>query len=88
MKADLAEPPFPAADADGNRPAHEYAIVSIARSILRDRRRLGLSQADLARLAGIRPETLNRIEQGRNAPSVPTIAKIERDLIAAGREKK
>jgi len=88
MKADLAEPSLPPADADGNRPAVEYAAVSIARSILRARRRLGMTQAYLARLAGIRPETLNRIEQGRNEPSVPTIAKIERALLAAGREKK
>jgi len=33
--------------------------------------------ANLARRAGIRPETLNRIEQGRNKPSVPTITKID-----------
>ena len=50
------------------------------RDILRARRKLGLSQAELARRAGIRPETLNRIEQGRNKPSVPTIAKIDRAL--------
>jgi ribosome-binding protein aMBF1 (putative translation factor) len=82
-KADLGEPALPAADADGNRPADEYAAASQARAILRARRRLGLSQAELARRAGIRPETLNRIEQGRNKPSVPTIAKIERALKAA-----
>jgi transcriptional regulator with XRE-family HTH domain len=41
---------------------------------------LGLSQTELARRAGIRPETLNRLEQGRNKPSVPTIAKIDRAL--------
>ena len=52
---------------------------------LRARRRLGLSQAELARRAGIRPETLNRIEQGRNKPSVPTIAKIDRALKAAAK---
>jgi len=40
----------------------------------------GLSQIELARQAGIRPETLNRIEQGRNKPSIPTIAKIDRAL--------
>ena len=79
-KADLWEPALPAADADGNRPADEYAAVSQARAMLRARRRLGLSQAELARRAGIRPETLNRIEHGRNKPSVPTIAKIERAL--------
>jgi DNA-binding XRE family transcriptional regulator len=56
---------------------------SVFIGILRARRKLGLSQAELARRAGIRPETLNRIEQGRNKPSVPTIAKIDRALQAA-----
>jgi ribosome-binding protein aMBF1 (putative translation factor) len=82
-KADLGEPALPATDTWGNRPADEYAAVSQARAILRARRRLGLSQVELARRARIRPETLNRIEQGRNKPSVPTIAKIERALKAA-----
>jgi ATP-dependent Clp protease protease subunit len=45
------------------------------------------SAADLARWAGIRPETLNRIEQGRNRPSVPTIAKIDRALKEAEAEE-
>jgi DNA-binding XRE family transcriptional regulator len=79
-KAEMFEPALPEADADGNRPADEYAAVSQARAILRARRRLGLSQAELARRAGIRAETLNRIEQGKNEPSVPTIAKIDRAL--------
>ena len=81
-RADLWDPALPSADADGNRPADAYAAVSQARAILRARRKLGLSQVELARRAGIRPETLNRIEQGRNQPSVPTIAKIERALKA------
>ena len=85
--ADLGEPELPEADADGNRPADAYAAVSQARGILRARRRLGLSQAELARRAGIRPETLNRIEQGKNKPSVPTIAKIDRALREADRAK-
>ncbi len=85
-KADLWEPALPDADAQGNRPADEYAAVSQARAILRARRKLGLSQAELARRAGIRPETLNRIEQGRNKPSVPTIAKIDRALKQAEKE--
>jgi DNA-binding XRE family transcriptional regulator len=80
IKADLWEPPLPEPDADGNYPALEAGAVIQARDILRARRRLGLSQAHLARLAGIRPETLNRIEQGRNKPSVPTIAKVDRAL--------
>lgn len=86
--ADLAEPALPEADADGNRPADAYAAISQARGILRARRKLGLSQAELARRAGIRPETLNRIEQGRNKPSVPTIAKIDRALREAEKGEK
>ncbi len=79
-KADLWEPDLPAPDAKGNYPALAALAVLQARDILRARRKLGLSQAELARRAGIRAETLNRIEQGRNKPSVPTIAKIDRAL--------
>ena len=75
----------PAQIQDGNYPAAEALAVIQARNILRARRKLGLTQAELARRAGIRPETLNRIEQGRNKPSVPTIAKIERALQEAER---
>lgn len=82
-KADVWEPELPSPDARGNYPALQALAVVQARDILRARRRLGLSQAELARRAGIRPETLNRIEQGRNKPSVPTIAKIDRALKAA-----
>ena len=57
-------------DADGTHPAKEYMLASLARKIIRHRRMLGLSQAELARRAGIRPETLNRIEQGKHSPSV------------------
>jgi ribosome-binding protein aMBF1 (putative translation factor) len=84
-KADLWEPALPSPDAQGNYPADEAMAVSLARDILRHRRRLGLSQVELARRAGIRPETLSRIEQGRNKRSVPTIAKIERALKEAER---
>ena len=68
-KADAWEPLRPEPDGDGNYPALEYSRVSLACKIVRDRRRLGLTQADLARRAGIRPESLNRIEQGRVSPS-------------------
>jgi transcriptional regulator with XRE-family HTH domain len=61
----------------------EYARASLARKIIKARRTAGLTQADLARRAGIRPETLNRIEKGRTTPDVATIAKIERALESA-----
>ena len=79
-KADEWEPLAPEPDADGNYPALEYSRVSLARKIIRHRRRLGLTQADLARRAGIRPESLNRIEQGHVSPSIRTVEKIDRAL--------
>jgi len=80
QKADEWEPPDPDLLPSGNYPARETLAVIQARNILRARRRLGLSQAELARRAGIRPETLNRIEQGRNKGSIPSFAKIDRAL--------
>ena len=87
-KADLWEPDLPAPDGNGNYPALEALAVVQARDVLRARRKLGLSQVELARRAGVRPETLNRIEQGRNKPSVPTLAKIDRALSAAAQDGK
>jgi DNA-binding XRE family transcriptional regulator len=84
QKADEWEPLMPEPLPSGNYPAAEAMAVIQARNILRARRKLGLSQVELARRAGIRPETLNRIEQGRNKPSVPTIARIDRALREAG----
>jgi DNA-binding XRE family transcriptional regulator len=80
QKADLWEPPLPEPYANGNYPAREYMLASLARKIIRHRRRLGLTQVDLAHRAGIRPETLNRIEQGKHSPSVATVEKIDRAL--------
>ena len=81
-----AEGPWPAlpkADARGEFPAVEYARASLARKVVRRRRAAGLTQADLARRAGIRPETLNRIERAKTTPDVATLAKIDRALDAA-----
>ncbi len=74
------EPAMPELDAAGNYPALEAMAVGLARNILRARRKLRLSQTELARRAGIRTETLSRIEQGKHKPSVPTIDKIDRAL--------
>jgi DNA-binding XRE family transcriptional regulator len=60
-----------------------YARISLSRKIIKARRLAGLTQADLARRAGIRPETLNRIEKGKVTPDTATIAKIERALESA-----
>ncbi len=73
-------PALPEPDCQGLYPAVEYARVSLARKIIKARRQAGLSQAELARRAGIRPETLNRIERGKSTPDTATISKIDRAL--------
>ena len=70
----------PAPDGEGNYPALAYARASLARSIVRDRKAAGLSQQELARLAGIRQETLSRIESGKNTPTAATVRKIDQAL--------
>jgi DNA-binding XRE family transcriptional regulator len=84
--ADL--PPLPAPDANGNYPAVEYARASLARKIIRDRVAAGLTQRELAKLAGISFEHLCRIETGKHVPSVPTIDKIDRALKRASKPAK
>jgi ribosome-binding protein aMBF1 (putative translation factor) len=74
------EPRLPRPDAQGNYPAVEFARASLARKIIRRRRAAGLSQAALARQAGIRPETLNRIERAKASADVGTVEKIVRAL--------
>jgi transcriptional regulator with XRE-family HTH domain len=75
-------PPVPDADDADNRPAVAFARAVIARRIIRDRTAAGLSQAQRARRAGIRVETLNRIERAKITPDTATIAKIDRALRA------
>ena len=50
----------------GRRSAAAYILASIAREVLADRKAAGLSQQELARRAGIRQETLSRIESGKH----------------------
>ena len=73
-------PTLPEPDAKGRYPAVEYARVSLARKIVRRRRAIGLTQVDLARRAGIRKESLCRIESGKVTPTLTSIEKITRAL--------
>jgi len=73
-------PQFPKPDKHGNFPAVEYARVSLARDIIRDRRAAALTQNELAKLSGTRQETISRIESGRYTPSVKLIDRIDRAL--------
>ena len=83
--ADL--PPLPKPNAEGNYPAVEYARASLARKIIRDRVAVGLNQRQLALRAGVRVETLCRIERGQNTPSVVTIEKLDRVLKQAAKQQ-
>jgi ribosome-binding protein aMBF1 (putative translation factor) len=81
-------PPFPKTDANGNYPALDYIRASIARDIIRERRGLGLSQQALAKLAGVRQETLSRLESGKHSPTVRTVEKIDRALKRCSAKRK
>lgn len=81
-------PEYPPSDEHGNRPAVAYARVSIARKIIAARKAAGLSQEHLAKLAGIRQETLCRLENGKHSPTIRTVDKIDRALKQAARPVK
>lgn len=79
-----------AAPASADEPAAagmELDRASLAEKLVRRRQLSGLSQAELARRAGVRPETLNRIERGRTTPDFATVRKLVVAIEAAEREQ-
>lgn len=80
--------PLPERDERGNYPAVEATRVILARKLIAARGERGWSQAELARRAGVRVETLNRLEQGKHRASVATIDKLEAALAAGGRGRR
>ena len=77
-------PTMPPADENGQYPAIETARVIIARQIIRGRKAAGWTQAELAARAGIRQETISRLETGKHSAGLKTMAKIDRALKRAG----
>lgn len=51
-------------------------VANMARRMADRRKRVGLTQAELASRAGVRIETVNRIERGRVTPDFGTIRKL------------
>ncbi|HEY4761732.1 MAG TPA: helix-turn-helix transcriptional regulator [Thermoguttaceae bacterium] len=80
-------PPLPKPDKNGRVPALEYARISLARDLIRERKGIGLSQQKLAELAGIRQETLSRIETGKHTATPKTVDKIMRIIVAKRKRK-
>ncbi len=76
-------PQFPPQDEHGHRDAIEFARISIARTLIIDRRKAGLTQQALANLAGMKQETIARLESGKHTATQRTIERIEKALAKA-----
>lgn len=60
--------------------ALEYTRQSIGKGLRRERLKAGLKQSEVAAKAGIRVETLSRLESGKGNPTSTTIQAICRAL--------
>lgn len=69
-------PELPAKLASGNLPAVQALRVGLARKLIKRRWSAGLTQAETARRAGVRVETLNRIEKAKVTADTATVSKI------------
>jgi DNA-binding XRE family transcriptional regulator len=86
VAGDVDLPELPSKLPSGNYPAVQAMRAGLARKLIKRRWAAGLSQAELARRAGLRPETLNRIEKARVTADTASVAKIVRVLEKAERE--
>jgi ribosome-binding protein aMBF1 (putative translation factor) len=73
-------PPLPGKDETGGVPAVAYVRALIARRIIEARTKRGWSQAELARKAGLRAETVNRIEKCKQSADLASIDKLDAAL--------
>jgi DNA-binding XRE family transcriptional regulator len=80
----IALPAYPRADKIGRRPAVAFALASIAREIITRRLAAGWTQQQLADKAGVRVETISRLEGAKHRPHQATVEKIDKALGKAG----
>ena len=64
----------------GTRDAVEFANEAIGRDLRRKREAIKMSQQEVAHKAGIRIETISRIESGRANPTIGTVKRILKAL--------
>ena len=67
---------------DGNY-GLEHVRTMLANKIIARRKAAGLTQAQLARLARVRVETISRLENGLHMPGVRTFGRIDRAITRA-----
>jgi DNA-binding XRE family transcriptional regulator len=77
-------PPMPPMDDKGCYPAQEAIRIGLARTIIERRKAAGWTQEELARAAGVRQETVSRLETGKHAPNIRTVDRIDLALKSAG----
>jgi predicted transcriptional regulator len=80
--------PLPKPDKHGRVPVLDYAYISLARDLIRDRKSVGFSQEKLAELAGTHQENLSRIETGKHTATPKTVDKIMRTIEAERKRKR
>jgi DNA-binding XRE family transcriptional regulator len=78
--AGVTLPPYPPADADGNVPAFDYGRASVAREVILRRSAGGWSQQQLAEAAGVRLDSIVKLESAQQVPDEATMAKLEHVL--------
>jgi len=83
---DVEIPELPPRLPSGNYPAVQAVRVGLARKLIKRRWAAHLTQAELARRAGVRAETINRIEKAKVSADTATVTKIVRVLEKAERE--
>lgn len=88
LTGESVEHPLPEQNEHGNYPALDAMRVIMSRDILRSRQTLGLTQQELAEQAGIRVETLCRIERGHRDPTAVTLKKLDRVFTEAEKKQK
>jgi DNA-binding XRE family transcriptional regulator len=81
-------PPLPAPNKKRNVDALTYMRASMGRKLIARRQAVGLTQKALAIAAGVRVETLNRVEKAKVTPDTATILKIDKALRRAETRKK
>jgi DNA-binding XRE family transcriptional regulator len=69
-------PALPKPDPHGRVDAIAYARASVARDLILARKRAGLTQAQLARVAKVRQETVSRLESGLQTITESTMKKL------------